>query len=171
MRTERAITPDTAYVQGHICRGLQADTAASSAKTIAYTQAGSTRHDWEAMDDIADKKAIGARIKALRKARHWPQKLLAAKVGVRYEQLNKYEGGFHIPAAETLIRLAEALDTTVDYLLTGTEAEQSNLANIRLFRRFQALEHMDEEDQQTVMRVIDAFIAQRRVASAITPVD
>lgn len=29
-------------------------------KTIAYTRAGSTRHEWEAMDDIADKKAIGA---------------------------------------------------------------------------------------------------------------
>ena len=152
-------------MEEHICRGFQTDTAASSVKTIAYTHDGSTRHEWEAMDDIADKKAIGARIKALRKARHWPQKQLANMVGVRYEQLNKYEGGFHIPAAETLIRLAEALDTTVDYLLTGTRIEQSNLANVRLFRRFRALEHMDEEDQQTVMRIIDALIAQQRMTT------
>jgi hypothetical protein len=59
----------------------------------------------------------------------------------------------------------------VDYLLTGTQAEQSNLANIRLFRRFQAVQHMAEEDQQTVMRIIDALIAQRRIPSALAPVD
>lgn len=88
------------------------------------------------MDDIAGKEAIGARIKSLRKARHWPQKQLANMVGVRFEQLNKYEGGFNIPPADVLVKLAATLDTTVDYLLTGTEAEQSNLASIRLFRRF-----------------------------------
>lgn len=123
------------------------------------------------MEDIADKKAIGARIKALRKARRWPQKQLALKIGVRYEQLNKYEGGFHIPAVDTLIRLADALDTTMDFLVTGTKIEQSNLANVRMFRRFQALEHLGQDDQQTVMRIIDALIAQQRMASVLVPVD
>lgn len=138
---------------------------------MTYTQAGSHRHEWEAMVDIADKKAIGARIKMLRKARGWTQKQLALKIGVRYEQLNKYEGGFHIPAIDTLVRLADALDTTMDYLVTGTEIEQSNLASTRLFRRFQALEHLGQDDQQTVMRIIDALIAQQRMASAMVPVD
>lgn len=59
----------------------------------------------------------------------------------------------------------------MDYLVTGTEVEQPNLANVRLFRRFQALEHLGQDDQQTVMRIIDALIAQRRVASAMTPMD
>ncbi|MDO7837513.1 helix-turn-helix transcriptional regulator [Sphingobium sp. HBC34] len=119
----------------------------------------------------ADRKAIGTRIKALRKARHWQQKHLAAMIGIRYELLNKYEGGLSTPPAELLVKLAEALDTTVDYLLTGTQIEQSNLANIRLFRRFQALENLGQDDQQTVMRIIDALIAQQRVASALAPVD
>lgn len=123
------------------------------------------------MADIADKKAIGGRIKMLRKARHWPQKQLANLIGIRYEQLNKYEGGFHIPAVETLVRLADALGTTLDYLITGTDIEESQLANIRLFRRFQALEQLAEEDQHTIIRVIDAMIAQSRVTSALEPVD
>ncbi len=42
---------------------------------------------------------------------------------------------------------------------------------IRLFRRFQALERLGEEEQQTVMRVIDAMVAQHRVTSALAPVD
>ncbi len=63
------------------------------------------------------------------------------------------------------------MDTTVDYLLTGAQIEDSQLANIRLFRRFQALERLGEEEQQTVMRVIDAMVAQHRVTSALAPVD
>ncbi|MGC6327881.1 helix-turn-helix domain-containing protein [Rhizorhabdus sp. FW153] len=119
----------------------------------------------------ADRKAMGARIKALRKARHWPQKHLARLVDIRFELLNKYEGGFGTPPVDTLVRIADALGTTLDYLVTGAEIEESNLANIRLFRRFQALEELAEEDQQTVMRVIDAMIAQGRMASALSPVD
>ena len=107
----------------------------------------------------------------MRKARHWQQKQLANMIGIRYELLNKYEGGFGIPPAETLARLADALGTTLDYLITGTEIEESNLANIRLFRRFQALEHLGQEDQQTIMRIIDAFIAQQHMASALVSVD
>ena len=50
--------------------------------------------------------------------------------------------------------------SSVDYLITGTPTGESDLANIRLFRRFQALEHPGQEDQQTVIR----FITQRRIA-------
>jgi len=123
------------------------------------------------MVDIADRKAMGVRIKTLRKAKHWPQKQLAGALGIRFEQLNKYESELNNPPVYMLVKLSEALDTTVDYLLTGAQIEDSQLANIRLFRRFQALERLGEEEQQTVMRVIDAMVAQHRVTSALTPVD
>ena len=123
------------------------------------------------MAETADRKAMGVRIKTLRKAKHWPQKQLAGVLGVRYEQLNKYESGLNNPPVDMLVKLAESLDTTVDYLLTGAQIEDSQLANVRLFRRFQALERLGEEEQQTVMRVIDAMVAQHRVTSALAPVD
>jgi transcriptional regulator with XRE-family HTH domain len=123
------------------------------------------------MVETADRKAMGVRIKTLRKAKHWPQKQLAGALGIRFEQLNKYESGLNNPPVDMLVKLSEALDTTVDYLLTGAQIEDSQLANVRLFRRFQALERLGEEEQQTVMRVIDAMVAQHRVASALAPVD
>ncbi len=123
------------------------------------------------MAETADRKAMGARIKTLRKAKGLPQKQLAATLGVRFQQLNKYEGGFNNPPVEMLIKLADALDTTVDYLLTGAQIDDSQLANVRLFRRFQALERLGEDDQETVIKVIDAVVAQRRMASALAPVD
>ncbi len=66
------------------------------------------------MQDSVLRKAFGSRVKEMRKNRHWTQKELANRVDVRFQLLNKYEGGQHIPPADTLIRLAKALDTTVD---------------------------------------------------------
>jgi len=126
--------------------------------------------DWD-MHDASLCKELGARIKALRKARRWPQKELASLLGIRFQQLNKYESGSNTPPAEMLIKLADALSTSTDYLLTGNAAEESALANTRLFKRFQALESLAEDDQQTVIKVIDAMIAKRRMASALAPVD
>ena len=116
---------------------------------------------------IEFRKALGARLKTLRKQKRWSQKELAAKVDIRFQQLNKYESGLNIPPAEMLISLADALETSIDYLLTGNPAEETPLANTRLFKRFQELEQFDQEDQETVIKVIDAMIAKRRVEGAI----
>jgi len=107
----------------------------------------------------------------MRKHRHWTQKELANRVDIRFQLLNKYEGGQHIPPADTLIRLAKALDTTVDYLLTGDPVKDEPLANANLYRRFKTLEALSDEDRNTVISVIDAIIAKRQVENAIKPVD
>lgn len=123
------------------------------------------------MQDEKLRKAFGARLKGLRKQKNWSQKELAALVDIRFQQLNKYESGLNIPPAGMLIKLADALNVSVDYLLTGNVDEAEPLANSRLFRRFQELEAMNQEDQETVMKVIDAMIAKQRIASALAPVD
>lgn len=123
------------------------------------------------MQDETLRKAFGARLKVLRKQRNWAQKELAALVGIRFQQLNKYESGLNIPPAEMLVKLADALGVTVDYLLTGNPVEDTPLASSRLFRRFQVLEALTPEDQETVIKVIDAMIAKERMASALAPVD
>ncbi|WP_422398949.1 hypothetical protein [Xenorhabdus griffiniae] len=70
-----------------------------------------------------------------------------------------------------MVKLADVLGVTVDYLLTGNPVEDSPLANSRLFRRFQVLERLAQEDQETVIKIIDAMIAKQRMESALLPVD
>jgi len=101
------------------------------------------------------RKVFGASLKALRKQKSWVQKELAAQVDIRFQQLNKYESGFNIPPAEMLVKLADALGVTVDFLLTGNPIEDSPLANSRLLRRFKVLEALTVDDQETVIKVID----------------
>ena len=117
------------------------------------------------------RKAFGARLKALRKQKRWSQKELAAKVAIRFQQLNKYESGLNLPPAEMLIKLADALGTTVDYLLTGNPVEEMPLGNARLFRRFQAVEGFDPEDQEAVIKLIDAMIAKHKMQTTLTSLD
>lgn len=122
------------------------------------------------MHDAAVRKEFGMRLKALRKQKNWPQKGLAAKVDIRFQQLNKYESGLNVPPADMLVKLAHALDVSVDYLLTGNPMEDSPLANSRLFKRFQVLEHLNQDDQDTVIKIIDAMIAKSRLEAALIPV-
>lgn len=123
------------------------------------------------MQDSALRQAFGARVKQLRKEHGWSQKQLAGQLDIRFQLLNKYEGGLHIPPPETLIKLADTLGTTVDYLLTGNPQQELPNVDDSLFRRFQALARFDEEDKQTVIKLIDAMIAKQRMASALAPMD
>ncbi len=121
------------------------------------------------MQDTTLRKTFGARVKNLRKQKHWSQKELAVKLDIRYQLLNKYESGQHIPPAGTLIKLSEALNTTIDYLLAGNPVESSLLSNTILFKRFREVESFNQEEQDTVIVLIDAMIAKHRMESAMKP--
>ena len=123
------------------------------------------------LQDLDFRKAFGIRLKELRKQKRWSQKELAAKVEIRFQQLNEYESGLNLPPAEMLIKLADALVTTVDYLLTGNEALDSPLASNRLFKRFRAVEQFSEDDQEAVIKLIDGLIAKQQMQSALQSFD
>lgn len=121
------------------------------------------------MADQNVKKSFGKRLKQLRKQKRWTQKELAAMADIGFSQFNKYECGLHIPPAEKLIELSRLLDTSVDYLLSGETLQDCSLHSMRLVKRFKALEQFDAEDQEAVIKLIDAMIIKNRVEGAITP--
>ncbi|BFI43924.1 transcriptional regulator [Yersinia pseudotuberculosis] len=117
------------------------------------------------------RRAFGLRLKELRKQQHKTQKEVATRIGLQLSQYNKYESGMHIPPADKLITLAELLVTSIDYLLLGSSNETSSIRNTRLLERFKALSQCQPEEQETVIKLIDAVIVKHRVESALQPVD
>jgi len=117
------------------------------------------------------RKAFGLRLKVLRKQKGWTQKELAKQIDIRFAQLNKYECGMHIPPIERLIQLSTALGVTLDYLVMGNEENIQPLHNRRLMERLKELEQFGHEDQETIIRMIDAMIVKRRVEGAVSPID
>jgi transcriptional regulator with XRE-family HTH domain len=123
------------------------------------------------MQDEDIRKAFGARLKELRKQKGWTQKELANQLDIRFSQLNKYECGMHIPPIERLIQLSDILGVTLDYLVMGNRFEQQPLHNARLIERLKELEKFDNDDQETIIKMIDAMIVKRRVEGAVQPID
>ena len=123
------------------------------------------------MEESQLRRQIGARIKTLRKQHRWTLKQLAERLGVRYQQLNKYESGLNTPPAEKLILLSEIFQSSVDFLLTGERSDSKPLHNLRLLERFQAMEGFDPEDQEAVLRLIDAMILKHRVQGTLRMAD
>lgn len=122
------------------------------------------------MQDAEIRKAFAARIKELRKQKAWTQKELANKVGANFQQINKYECGLHTPPLDKLVLIAEALETSIDYLITGDPTQNMPLHNTQLMERFKALEGFDTDERDTVIKLIDAMIVKHRVESAMLPV-
>ena len=119
------------------------------------------------MQDTEIRKAFGDRVKQLRKNKGWSQKELGNRIGVSYQQLNKYEGGINTPPMDKLMALAVELETSIDYLVTGELPEQAPLPNVRLMAKFRELATFDPDDQETVIKVIDAVIVKHRVEHAV----
>lgn len=121
------------------------------------------------MMDTTMRKAFGTRIKELRKGKRWTQKELAARLEIRFQQLNKYEGGFNVPPVEILLKLGELFGVTVDYLLTGETADGIPLRNLQLIDRFREVEQLEADDQEAVLKLIDAMVVKHRVEGALRP--
>lgn len=75
-----------------------------------------------------DKKAsIGKRIQYLRKNKGIKQEELAEKIGITRYILGKYEDDKTSVPAELLKKLANELDTSINYLLGQTESKSTNI--------------------------------------------
>jgi len=119
------------------------------------------------MQDASIRKALGQRIKQLRKQKGWTQKELANRIEASHAQLNKYESGQNTPPIDRLILLAEVLDTSVDYLVGGHHNAAPPIHNVRLIQRFRTIEGFDKEERELVIQLLDAMIAKHNMATTL----
>ena len=92
-------------------------------------------------------QAIGARIRMYRKALGMSQTDLANQIGVRFQQVQKYENGSNRVAASRLWKIADALGVSVVSLFQDvSDAPGENLETtelVDLFRRLRAPERAE----------------------------
>lgn len=66
------------------------------------------------------------RLKELRKSRGYTQISLQMRTGIEQALLSKFESGDRIPPTETLFRLAEFYNVSIDYILCRTNKPEVN---------------------------------------------
>lgn len=85
---------------------------------------------------------------------------LANLVDVNYMQISRYEKGQAFPSLETAVRLAQALQVSLDELATGTGPPQPlAFKNTPLFDRMRQLDRLPPDRQELALRVLDTVIA------------
>ena len=119
------------------------------------------------MQDENIRKALGKRVKQLRKEKSWTQKELANQIGSSYAQLNKYESGQNTPPLDRLLLLAVTLDTTVDFLISGNLPENIPIYNTRLIQRMQVIETFESDERETVLKLLDGMIAKHNMENTV----
>lgn len=99
------------------------------------------------------KENFSERIKKLRIKNKYTQEQLAEKVGVTPTGVSYWESGKSIPNFDTLKKLSEIFNVSIDYL-TGNEAEKNNNKDI-LFRK---IDKVDENQKELLMNILDRTV-------------
>ena len=65
-------------------------------------------------------------LKALRKSRGYTQIALQMKTGIEQALLSKFENDERVPPTETLVKLADFYNVSIDYILCRTDNPEIN---------------------------------------------
>ncbi|STI23592.1 Repressor protein C2 [Escherichia coli] len=76
-------------------------------------------------------ETVGQRIKALRRVTKTSQKELGKFCGVSDVAVGYWEKDVNIPNGESLVKLAKFFNTSIDYILYGTEFEGALITKMR----------------------------------------
>jgi transcriptional regulator with XRE-family HTH domain len=106
------------------------------------------------------KENLAVRIQELRKQKGWSQIELADKIGLSKAQMSRYETKNVQPPADTLNKIATALDTTIDYLISGDKTEKAKAAikNSELLQSFKEMDVLPEQEQTMLVKIIRAYV-------------
>ena len=104
------------------------------------------------------------KLKRARQLKGFTQGQLARMVGADIQRISKYERGILVPTTGILLKLAEALDVTIDYLIRSGENNPSGaIGDPELLARFRHVSELPKQDQNVVMTLIDALVKKQRL--------
>ncbi len=103
---------------------------------------------------------FGERLKQSRTDKGLSQTDLAKLAGIHYTQVGRYEKKGAQPSADVLARIASALDTSSDFLMTGSTKEQASntLEDKDLLKQFRKVEQLPSDKKNIVKELLDAFL-------------
>jgi transcriptional regulator with XRE-family HTH domain len=114
---------------------------------------------------------LGKKLRSLRAEKGLSQAALGEISGVNSKLLSKYENERIVPTADTLRKIAQALQISADYLIFDNAPKNGIcvLNDLELFEKFQEVENMSLENRTMIKNMIDALIIKSKVESIIKP--
>jgi len=113
---------------------------------------------------VQDMAAFAERLKTLRESRKLTQTRLAELIGVNSRAYNRWERGTFVPQLDTLVKIADVLDVTLDEL-TGrtTTVREPAVHNARLHALLREVDALPDVDQQALIILMDSLVKRAKM--------
>ncbi|MEI3800376.1 MULTISPECIES: helix-turn-helix domain-containing protein [unclassified Chitinophaga] len=107
---------------------------------------------------------FGQKITLARKDKNWTQTELGDAIGTSRDIIGKYERDEIKPSIEVAAKIADVLDSSLDYLVRGVTQEGENATiSTHLAQQFSKFEKLSPLHKDYVIAVIDAFEAKEKL--------
>ena len=103
------------------------------------------------------------RLKELRKQAKLTQVELAGKLGIVQSSYADWERGKKKPTQDNLVKIAQVLNVSVDYLVGNSEEKSDDLNNIELLFRMNS-KGLTEEEKEIFKNELIEFMEDRKKA-------
>ena len=115
-----------------------------------------------------DMSGFAERLRLLREARQLSQVRLAELVGVDPRAYNRWERGTIAPHLETLVKIADVLQVSLDELV-GRKAvsSETRIRNHELNSLWQQADNLPDASQQALVLVIDGMVKQAQMEKVV----
>lgn len=101
------------------------------------------------------------RLKELRKKANFTQVEVAEKLGISQPAFASWERGAKKPTQENLVKIAQVLNVSVDYLVGNTENKSDELDNIELLFRMNS-KGLTKKEKEIFKKELIEFMEERK---------
>ena len=122
-------------------------------------------HFWTRLIDMS---VFSERLKLLRSARNITQARLAELLAVDPRVYNRWERGIALPQFDTVVKIADILQISLDELAGRTETtSEPKIHNYELLNLYHQVDDLPDEEQQALVLVIDSFIKKTQMSKVV----
>lgn len=108
---------------------------------------------------------VGQKIKVLRKDRGWSQGELADKVGIKAQNISRYEKGHVSPRESTLAIFAEAFDVPLSEFTESLTPPEMPTMDPEIAEYVRAIPTLSPKDQEAVKCILRALVTAKKAQS------
>ncbi len=114
-------------------------------------------------------KKLGKKIKKLRSEKNMSQGKPSKIIGTDARTISNYENSVNLPSLETIVKLAEALEVSTDYLLLDNSKQRvsSIIKDIELMKLFESVSKLNADDKELVKKFLESFIVKNQLDKMI----
>ncbi|GKW22370.1 hypothetical protein PEC302107_40990 [Pectobacterium araliae] len=111
---------------------------------------------------------FATRLREAREARNMTQARLADLLTVNRRVYNRWERGASVPQLDTVVKIAQALQMSVDALVGLEKPEAPKIHNPKLQALYAQMDSLSDEDQQALIVLMDSLVTRTKMAKLIT---